>query len=250
MIGQILAGAFLAYLNSKGASDSAYLGWAAEITAVTGILTTLVLMPGFIKDEKRRSFLRPENTKHKVFPKLSLILLLLVIGAGLSHLMNLAMVLLEPILPDGTYQEEMNAVADGKPLWYLILLIGICAPVAEEMVFRLMLFFRLRDHRALSFSAVVSAAVFGVYHGSVVQGIYAGVLGLAFALMLEYTGFLTASCLLHIGANIWSLVLSEYMVTLLYPSYFTYFSAFSVLLILTAAGGWIWLRGQYRKCQG
>ncbi len=174
-------------------------------------------------------------------------LLLLVMGAGLSHLMNLAMVLLEPILSDGSYQEEMNAVARGKPLWYLILLIGICAPVAEEMVFRLMLFFRLRDHRSLSFSAVVSAAVFGVYHGSVLQGIYAGVLGLAFALMLEYTGILTASCLLHIGANIWSLILSEYMVTLLYPSYYTYFSVFSVLLILTTAGGWLWLRGQYRR---
>ena len=203
-----------------------------------------------MKDEKRRSFLRTDGTKHKVFPKFSLALLLLVMGAGLSHLMNLAMVLLEPILSDGSYQEEMDAVARGKPLWYLILLIGICAPVAEEMVFRLMLFFRLRDHRPLFFSAIVSAAVFGVYHGSVVQGIYAGVLGLAFSLMLEYTGFLTASCLLHIGANIWSLVLSEYMVTLLYPSHFTYFSIFSVLLILATAGGWIRLRRQYRNRQG
>lgn len=52
-------------------------------------------------------------------------------------------------------------------------------------------------------------SIFGVYHMNLTQAVYAGILGFVFAYFLEITGSLWASVLLHMGANIWSLILPE-----------------------------------------
>lgn len=52
-------------------------------------------------------------------------------------------------------------------------------------------------------------SIFGVYHMNLTQAVYAGILGVVFAYFLEITGSLWASVLLHMGANIWSLLLPE-----------------------------------------
>ena len=59
-------------------------------------------------------------------------------------------------------------------------------------------------------AAVISGLIFGIYHGNMVQGIYASILGTAFAWILEMSGNIYSSMLLHMGANIWSLVITEY----------------------------------------
>ena len=56
---------------------------------------------------------------------------------------------------------------------------------------------------------VISGVFFGIYHGNLVQGVYASILGILFAYFMELTGSLWASVLLHVGANIWSLILPE-----------------------------------------
>ena len=53
---------------------------------------------------------------------------------------------------------------------------------------------------------VISGLILGIYHGNLVQAVYAGILGMIFAYFLEISGSLWGSVLLHMGANIWSLV--------------------------------------------
>ena len=57
--------------------------------------------------------------------------------------------------------------------------------------------------------SVLSAVTFGVMHWNVVQFLYAGILGLLLAWLLERTGFLYAPVLAHIGANVMAVVRSE-----------------------------------------
>ena len=85
---------------------------------------------------------------------------------------------------------------------------GVIAPVAEEIVFRWQIYLRLRDYMSMGLAAVISGVFFGVYHGNLVQAVYAGILGIVFARFLEMTGDLKTSILLHMGANIWSLLYS------------------------------------------
>ena len=56
---------------------------------------------------------------------------------------------------------------------------------------------------------MLSAVIFGVMHWNVVQFLYAGILGLLLAWLLERTGFLYAPVLAHIGANVMAVVRSE-----------------------------------------
>ena len=61
---------------------------------------------------------------------------------------------------------------------------------------------------------MISAAFFGIYHGNVLQAVYAFVLGGIFAWFLEMGGNKWTSVLMHIGANTWILIFSEYAQTL------------------------------------
>ena len=89
----------------------------------------------------------------------------------------------------------------------MIFWMGIIAPAAEEMIFRWLIYLRLRDWLKMPVAAVISGLIFGIYHGNIVQGIYASILGTAFAWILEMSGNIYSSMLLHMGANIWSLVI-------------------------------------------
>ena len=65
----------------------------------------------------------------------------------------------------------------------------------------------------LDYNAVLAvttpAAFFGIYHMNLIQTVYAGILGAVFAYFLEITGNIWASALLHMAANIWSLIFTE-----------------------------------------
>ena len=108
----------------------------------------------------------------------------------------------------------MTKITSGKSLFMMIFWMGIIAPVAEEMIFRWLIYLRLRDHFSVLFSAVISAAFFGIYHGNVLQAVYAFVLGGISAWFLKMGGNKWTSVLMHIGANTWILIFSEYAQTL------------------------------------
>lgn len=82
----------------------------------------------------------------------------------------------------------------------------IIAPLAEEIVFRWLIYLRLRDYMRMGAAAVISGLIFGIYHGNLVQAVYASLLGIVFAYILDISGCLWSSVLLHMGANIWSLI--------------------------------------------
>ncbi len=133
---------------------------------------------------------------------------MLLMGAAFSQFANMLVALLQTTLNYQEYQESMDQMISGKSLWFLILCMGVIAPVAEEIVFRWLIYLRLRDYMSMGLAAVISGVFFGVYHGNLVQAVYAGILGIVFARFLEMTGDLKTSILLHMGANIWSLLYS------------------------------------------
>lgn len=89
-----------------------------------------------------------------------------------------------------------------------LLSMGVVIPVAEELVFRGMGYRRLRESCGVWESMVISALLFAISHGNLVQGIYAGLLGLMMAWTYERCGTLWASILFHMAANIGSVLLT------------------------------------------
>lgn len=133
-------------------------------------------------------------------------ILFLGMGAAFSQYANMFVGLLQSVLNYQEYQETMDQMTSGKSMWFLILSMGVIAPLAEEIVFRWLIYLRLRDYVRMGAAMVISGLIFGIYHGNLVQAVYAGILGMVFAYFLEISGCLWSSVLLHMGANIWSLV--------------------------------------------
>lgn len=166
------------------------------------------------KDKVRRIAGGLIPVKKKVTLSLPEVILLFLAGAGLAQYGNFLMVILQSFINSSTYQDSMTRITEGKSLLMMIFWMGIVAPAAEEMIFRWLIYLRLRDHFSVLVSAVISAAFFGIYHGNVLQAVYAFVLGGIFAWFLEMGGNKWTSVLMHIGANTWILIFSEYAQTL------------------------------------
>lgn len=85
---------------------------------------------------------------------------------------------------------------------------GFVTPFTEEMVFRGLLFGRLRQICSFLKAGLLSAAVFGLYHGTVTQAVYGFVMGFFFAAAYELTGRFIIPVLLHGACNVFVLLFS------------------------------------------
>lgn len=98
-----------------------------------------------------------------------------------------------------------------------ILIYGVLSPLAEETVFRGITLQRLyllchekkSGKTAFLLAAGLSSLLFGIYHGSLVQGLYAAAMGFLFCLFLALGGNLFRVIVLHGGANVMTLFLSR-----------------------------------------
>ena len=87
----------------------------------------------------------------------------------------------------------------------------IFAPFSEELIFRGVTLRQAR--RALPFWAanIMQAALFGVFHMNMIQGIYAFFLGLILGYICERGNSIYHSILLHMLFNFWAAVISEFV---------------------------------------
>ena len=98
-----------------------------------------------------------------------------------------------------------------------ILIYGVLSPLAEETVFRGITLQRLyllchekkSGKTAFLLAAGLSSLLFGIYHGSLVQGLYAAAMGFLFCLFLALGGNLFRVIVLHGVANVMTLFLSQ-----------------------------------------
>ena len=88
-----------------------------------------------------------------------------------------------------------------RPFWEGIVLYGLAAPVLEELIFRKGVYGLFRRFAGSAVAMVISSALFGVYHGNMVQGLYGFLMGMALAVSYERYKKLLAPILFHGGAN-------------------------------------------------
>ena len=88
-----------------------------------------------------------------------------------------------------------------------ILVVGILAPIFEELIFRKVLIDRLS--RYSTFLAIfVSGLFFGLYHGNFSQFFFAAGIGLLFAFLYSKTGKIHLTIILHMIVNLFTSVIT------------------------------------------
>ena len=129
--------------------------------------------------------------------------------AGSQMLNDLIRVLrLNEVFP--YYSQMTDDTMAGQPVWLLFLTVGILAPIAEELIFRGLVFRRMKDFMKPWMAIVLSGLLFGIYHGNMIQFLYASLLGILLSLIYHRTGTLWTPILAHVVANLWSLFGNEW----------------------------------------
>jgi len=112
-------------------------------------------------------------------------------------------------LPIHGVNEELMGL-DALPPAGLALFAVIAAgttPLAEELIFRGLLFQWLRGWIGPIGAAVISAALFGALHWPSGQAVWAGLVGFALALLFNRSGSLWAAVAAHAGNNAMAILL-------------------------------------------
>lgn len=90
-----------------------------------------------------------------------------------------------------------------------ILYSGILIPILEELLFRGLVFRVLRKWTTFPWALLVSAVVFGIYHGNLVQFVYAGICGVLLAYLYEKYDSIVAPICSHMTMNVVAIVLTR-----------------------------------------
>lgn len=101
--------------------------------------------------------------------------------------------------------ERYHAVEEVQysvPVWLGLVLYGLVAPMVEEIVFRGIIYSRIKKFFGIPKAVIFSALLFGMFHGNLPQLLYGTAMGILMAVGYEYAGCFAAPVLVHMSANI------------------------------------------------
>lgn len=136
-------------------------------------------------------------------------ILLAVVTAVLLGIATNNLIAMTPLMDvSAVFQEANHSFFAGGVIYELL---GSCfvIPIAEELLYRGVVYKRLRNLFGTSAAIVLSAVIFGLMHVNLVQFLYAGIMGLLLAYLFEMTGELCVPLLGHIAANLAAVVRQE-----------------------------------------
>lgn len=151
------------------------------------------------------------------FEKIKLVEIIALIMAGLSLnvVISVFLGLLEKIPFLKIFFEQHNdlmekVVGGGEVnIIFAGIVVGLVAPVFEEIVFRGLILNELKKGFPLWFAVIAQGILFGVFHFNIVQGLYASVLGILFGLVYTKMKNIWAPIVLHILINSSSYIISK-----------------------------------------
>lgn len=172
---------------------------------ITG-LADAVLIPVFfllLRGDERRRRARGENFRipiRRSFP-LPRLLEVAVYSICVSETIGFFTSMIR--VDDDSYR-TIEQIFGSSGLAAQVLVLVIIGPVMEELLFRGLIYRRIRDCLGVGWAAVLSGICFGIAHGNLTQGVYAALFGMVLALIYEHFGTLRSSVTAHIANNAFS----------------------------------------------
>lgn len=104
--------------------------------------------------------------------------------------------------------QAVAEVQSGASFGVALVCYGLVSPLAEELLFRGVIYGYLRRFYDVMTAIVASSILFGVYHGNMVQALYAAAMGYLIAYAYEYFADFRVPVCMHVGMNLLSLIVS------------------------------------------
>ena len=173
------------------------LNYSAELLALANAVLVLVLMIFFRTRRKRLSIetqLSPIGVGKIGVSIACAIACAFVIGCGMSLIPFPEAMMAE--------YEALAGVTLGGTGVIAFLSIVVVAPVAEELVFRGLVYTRLRRALPVAAACLIQSLLFGLMHGVAIWILYAAFLAVVMTVIFERYGSLWASIAFHVAMNL------------------------------------------------
>lgn len=190
-------------LLSDPAVFSAYMDEVIQIvmdTALPAVIVSGVLTVGLlwlIFACRKKKFVREVGIR-----KMNPVAVAPLVLMGLSfNILTSLMFALVPQEAMDSYTESSSFVFSGNMVTVVIATV-IMAPIVEEIVFRGLVYTRLKKGMPAVLAMILASTLFGLAHGQWLWMIYTSVFGMVLVWVYERTKSLFASMLLHFGYNL------------------------------------------------
>ncbi len=218
------AAVVISTINPQTSMNDALTKYAALVTLIALVITIPIEFLYY-----RRDYVL--HTSY-IFKNPQYLIAAIVTGVLVSHGLSILISLINANGALGTYtQVEQVIYSSDMPL--VILRAVILAPLCEELIFRGLTFKRMREDANFLASAVISSAIFALYHMNVPQGIFAFLFGMLLCLLYDMFGNLWVPIIVHASANILSIILTYTKAG--YPALWIYIAVMIVSLALAFA---------------
>ena len=145
------------------------------------IILFYVIISIFLYKKNKRKEMRLKYRKY--FP-------LFYFGISIAVLLNMIII-----------RVTNNTIDNNYPLLLYLISSGIVGPIYEEILFRYILFNRLRNKYSDNMALFISLIVFSLIHLSPIKIIYAFIIGFFITVIYRREKTILAPILVHIGAN-------------------------------------------------
>ncbi len=172
------------------------LDFAQNILLSESIVLLLILFMALIQKEKGTR-INDFLSFHKIrFTTILLVILYTFLCMPLANFMNAVSML----FVDNVVGQVAGEVAD-MPFWLMFLTMAMFGPMCEELAFRGVIYHGYRRSRNLVGAVIASALAFGIMHMNFNQLGYDFALGVMMALLMEATGSIWATFIMHMVFN-------------------------------------------------
>ncbi len=240
-------------------------------TTLTGIVNgasmligAMVLVPLLrVELQVHRDRMPPYGRQDTFGQGVGMILLTTVLAGSSSIGLNILLTLTGFVQSSSGYQ-EVAQTQYGVAFGAGVVLYAVVSPVAEEIVFRGIIYNRMRRYlmewqdqgtgqrvgnklpriqqvrlmkrrgngdfdTAVTVAVIASGVLFGAYHGNLIQGVYGGCMGILMAYLYERTHAFYIPCLFHAAANCVVYVVAQNAI--LHERIFTYPGCMALLAV-------------------
>ena len=193
------------YIQALEPAFEAIARYQVEIVTLSALATIILTGILFARDrklEQKARIMLPERVPISNYWSV------VVFGIAGCIAATCLMAMIQLAFYDEQYQQTAQITYSAGFLMQIIGL-GVVIPVAEELMFRGILYKRFRERQGFWYSALWSSLLFSFMHSNTTQMIYTFLLGVLLAYLYEKFGSFRAPVVLHILLNTGSVVFTE-----------------------------------------
>lgn len=131
-----------------------------------------------------------------------------LVAIGMTVAFNLGVNAFEFFRYDVDYARIARGIYS-EPYYLQVLVIGFLMPISEELMFRGLIFERISNFGSETAGAILTSLLFGLYHGTMIQLVYAFVFSLFMIFAYKRSGSFAAPVLFHMVSNLSALAMNQ-----------------------------------------